>query len=170
MKIPTRLLTVVAVFLALCITVPMLFHAMGIGKAFLPMFLPILLAGFLIEFPISILVGLLGPLISTLTTGMPPLFPTGVVMIVEGAIAILTIGICYHPLHIPHFISLVLSIIAMRAARILMLWLILPLFGLPFKTLTIADLTVSMPGIIMLLIVIPIILISFKKLRILKQS
>ncbi|MBN2012606.1 hypothetical protein JW960_24975 [candidate division KSB1 bacterium] len=170
MKIPTRQVTLVAVFLALCITVPILFHTMGIGKAFLPMFLPILLAGFLIEFPVSVLVGVLGPIISALTTGMPPLFPTGVVMVAEGFVAILTVGLCYHRFRLHHFLSLLSGVIAMRLARIIMLWLILPLFGLPFKTLTIADLTVSIPGIIMLLIVIPLTIMLFQKYGIIQKK
>ena len=170
MKIQTRDLTLVGVFLALCITVPMLFHAAGLGKAFLPMFLPMLLSGYLIVFPVSVLVGLLGPIISTLATGMPPLFPTSIVMTVEGIIAIATIGVCYQKIRMHYFISMLLGIIAMRLARILMLWLILPLFGLPVKALTLADLTVSMFGIVMLIIVIPVMLMLFTKYGIIPKN
>ncbi len=158
MKIKTQQITLIALFIALCILVPFLFHLVGLGKMFLPMFLPILLAGFIIEFPAAILVGLLGPWISALTTGMPPLFPTALSMSIEGLVTSGLASYLYHKMQIRFWIGLIVAIIAQRLARIVMLLLILPLFGLPAKALSIADFVYSLPGVLLQLLLTPIIL------------
>jgi len=62
-------------FLALALGLPLAFHLVGLGSSFLPMFYPILLAGFLLDFQVAVLVGLLSPLLSAALTGMPPFYP-----------------------------------------------------------------------------------------------
>lgn len=44
----TKNLVMSALFVALGILIPMIFHSMGLGKAFLPMHIPVLLAGFIL--------------------------------------------------------------------------------------------------------------------------
>jgi len=135
---------------------------------FLPMFLPILLAGFMIEFPAALLVGLLGPFVSALATGMPPLFPTAVSMSVEGIAAAGVASYLYHRMKVSLWITLVLAILAERLSRILMLLLILPLFGLPVKAFSIADFTYTLPGVALQIVLIPIILRMLKQLNIIE--
>ncbi|MEW6756351.1 MAG: hypothetical protein AB1505_36070, partial [Candidatus Latescibacterota bacterium] len=74
-----------AVFAALGMGVPVLFHALGLGPTFLPMLLPVLAAGLSLRPLAAALVGLVTPLLSGLLTGMPPLVPVGGVMAAEGA-------------------------------------------------------------------------------------
>ena len=170
MKIKTQQITLIALFIALCILVPFLFHLVGLGKMFLPMFLPILLAGFIIEFPAAILVGLLGPWISALTTGMPPLFPTALSMSIEGLVTSGLASYLYHKMQIRFWIGLIVAIIAQRLARIVMLLLILQLFGLPAKALSIADFVYSLPGVLLQLLLTPIILFMLWKSKIIEQQ
>ncbi|UCH97132.1 MAG: ECF transporter S component, partial [Candidatus Aminicenantes bacterium] len=59
-------------FMALALVFPMVFHAVGLGSAFLPMFYPIAAAGFLVALPVALVVGTMSPLVSALITGMPP--------------------------------------------------------------------------------------------------
>lgn len=170
MKTKTQQITLIALFIALCVLVPFLFHLVGLGKMFLPMFLPILLAGFIIDFPVAMLVGLLGPWISALATGMPPLFPTAVSMSIEG---IFTAGIAsyfFHKRQVSFWITLISAIIAQRLARVAMLLLILPLFGLPAKTLSIADFAISLPGVLLQLFFVPIILFMLWKSKIIERK
>jgi len=170
MKIKNQQITLIGLFIALCVLVPFLFHLAGLGRMFLPMFLPILLAGFIIEFPTAMVVGFLGPWISALTTGMPPLFPTAVSMSIEG---IVTAGIAsyfYHKRQVSFWIGLILAIIAQRVARVMMLLIILPLFGLPAKTLSLADFTYSLPGVLLQLILTPIILFMLWKSKIIERK
>jgi hypothetical protein len=62
-------------FGALGIVVPMLFHAVGMGKVFLPMYLPILALGLMASWEVALVVGGATPLLSAVLTGMPPLAP-----------------------------------------------------------------------------------------------
>lgn len=169
MKINTHQITLIALFIALCILVPFLFHLVGLGKMFLPMFLPILLAGFMIKFPAAILVGLLGPWISALMTGMPPLFPTALSMSVEGAVTSGLASYFHFNRRVPLWFNLIITIIAQRIARIVMLLLILPLFGLPAMTLSLADFIYSFPGVMLQLVLVPIILNILWKTKIMER-
>lgn len=169
MKIKTRQITLIALFIAISLLVPLLFHLVGLGKMFLPMFLPILLAGFIIKFPAATLVGLLGPWISALVTGMPPLFPTAFSMSIEGAVTSGLASYLYHKRQFPLWICLIIPVIVQRAARIIMLLLILPLFGLPAKALSIADFTYTFPGVILQLVLVPIILKMLWKIKIMER-
>ena len=48
--------------LSLALVVPSLFHAIGLGSAFLPMFFQVIIAGFLVVFPLAMDVGFISPL------------------------------------------------------------------------------------------------------------
>lgn len=165
MKIKTQQITLIALFIALSLLVPFVFHLVGLGKMFLPMFLPILLAGFMIKFPAATLVGLLGPWVSALVTGMPPLFPTALSMSVEGSVTSGLASYLHFNKQLPIWVCLIIPVIAQRAARVLMLLLILPLFGLPAKALSLADFMYSFPGVILQLVFVPIILKALWKMK-----
>ena len=49
----------------------MAFHALGSGTVFLPMHVPVLLCGLVCTWPYGVVCGLLGPLLSSVLTGMP---------------------------------------------------------------------------------------------------
>jgi hypothetical protein len=170
MKINTQQITLIALFIALCMLVPFVFHLVGLGKMFLPMFLPILLAGFIIEFPVAMIVGFLGPWISALATGMPPLFPTAVSMSIEGVVTAGLASYLYHNKRVPFWIGLIIAVITQRLARVAMLLLILPLFGLPAKALSLADFAYSLPGVLLQLILTPIILFMLWKSKIIERK
>ncbi len=61
--------------LALCLVLPWLFHAVGLGPVFLPMHIPVLVTGALFGTGSGLAVGLLAPLLSALLTGSPPTAP-----------------------------------------------------------------------------------------------
>ena len=148
----------VALFLALCVIVPIVFHSIGAGAIFLPMFLPILLAGFIIEFPYAILVGLLGPFFSSILTGMPPLFPTTLIMTVEGVTAASLVSYLYQQRKWPMWSSLIISIVAERLSLLAMGFVIAPLFNLPGEIFSFYKIIESTPGILLQLAGVPIIL------------
>lgn len=63
-------------FVAFGLLLPMLFHALGMGgTVFLPMHIPVLLAGLALGPALGSAVGLLTPLLSFVLTGMPPVAP-----------------------------------------------------------------------------------------------
>ena len=70
-----RAMVISASMAAMGLVLPIAFHAVGLGSKFLPMLLPLLLNGFLAPLPWAVATGALTPLLSAVTTGMPPLFP-----------------------------------------------------------------------------------------------
>jgi len=169
-KINTRQITLIALFIALCMIVPIMFHSMGLGSMFLPMFLPIILSGFLIKFPYALPVGFLGPLTSSLATGMPPLFPTALLMCIEGLVAVGLISYLYHNRKVSFWLCLILGIFAERLVLVLLIFLIVPIFNLPPEKFSMALIIYSIPGIILQLILIPIILSSLWKFNLIEKN
>jgi len=72
----TRKLVVTALLIALCVVLPMAFHIIPYGlagRALLPMHIPVLLAGLVVGWKYGLIVGITGPLLSSVLTGMPPM-------------------------------------------------------------------------------------------------
>lgn len=63
--------TITALCIALCAVLPLAFHAVGLGGAFSPMHLPVLLCGLVCGPGYGLFCGVAGPVISSLTTSMP---------------------------------------------------------------------------------------------------
>ncbi len=68
----TKKMTYSALFLAFGLVLPQIFYLFGgTGPIFLPMHVPVLLAGFFLGGPAGALIGLLTPVLSSLVTAMP---------------------------------------------------------------------------------------------------
>ena len=92
----TKRLVLTAVSLALCVVLPMAFHAVpNGGKVMLPMHIPVLLCGLICDAPYGAVCGLLGPLLSSVLTGMPVAAMTPSMM-VECAAYGLVAGLLLH--------------------------------------------------------------------------
>lgn len=74
MKIsPIKRLTLTALNVALCVVLPMAFHIIpNAGSVMLPMHIPVLLCGLVCGWQYGLLCGILGPLVSSVLTAMPP--------------------------------------------------------------------------------------------------
>lgn len=95
-----RNVVLTAFFIAAGILLPLLFNGMGgLGRVFLPMQVPVLLAGYLLGPITGLAVGVLTPLLSTLLTGKPPLMPILPIVTVELAIYGVGAGLFYRRLH-----------------------------------------------------------------------
>ena len=70
-----RQMVMSGLFITMGLVFPVIFHYFGLGKSFLPMHIPVLLAGFMLSLPYAIAVGAITPVLSFVLTGMPPLFP-----------------------------------------------------------------------------------------------
>ena len=143
-------------FLALAIVFPMAFHAAGLGSAFLPMFFPIILAGFLIAPPVAAAVGLLSPLTSALLTGMPPFFPPyAFIMMAEGIILAGVPAFLRGKRGLPIFPVLLLTLLGDRLVLLAAVILVSRLLELPEGVLGLASVIHGLPGIILILAVLP---------------
>lgn len=70
---PIKKLTLASVCAALCVVLPIAFHSIpDAGSVFLPMHIPVLICGMICGWPYGLLCGLMGPLLSSFITGMPP--------------------------------------------------------------------------------------------------
>jgi len=78
-----RNMVLTALFIAAGIMLPSFFHFLGAGATFLPMHLPVLVCGFVCGWQWGLLCGAVLPLLSSMLTGMPPLYPMAISMVFE---------------------------------------------------------------------------------------
>ena len=152
-----KLIVRTALFLALAVIFPIVFHQFGMGgRVFLPMHIPVLLAGF-ISGPVSgLIIGLLAPGLSFALTGMPPGYAVPL-MTLELCLFGLTAGLFYYRLRLNVYIALIISLILGRIGFAIGL-LILGLFlELPYGVKTYFSVAVmaGLPGIAVQLVFIP---------------
>ncbi len=168
-------LTKAALFIALGIVLPMGFHffQMG-GPVFLPMHIPVLLSGFFLSPLPAFLVGLLTPLLSSVLTSMPVLFPMAIIMMAELSVYAVLISVFSHRRltenrSLSQIASLVIAMIGGRIAAGLMVFILSltvagsKLSALPF---VIGAVTKGLPGILLQLIFIPALLLLLNKARV----
>ncbi|MCD5414214.1 MAG: ECF transporter S component [Clostridiales bacterium] len=153
-----------ALFIALGVLFPQLFHLVGFGgPVFLPMHIPVLLAGLLVCPIAGLYVGLITPILSYFLTGMPPMSPPILpIMIFELAIYGLVAGVLYRKLKLNIFVSLIGAMISGRIMYGFVLVIMLNIFAIqlpPGLTLKAAILT-GMPGMLIQLTFIPILVKS----------
>ena len=165
--VKTKKLVLAAICLALCIVLPLLFHAVpNGGSIFLPIHIPVLLCGPLCGTVYGALCGVMGPLLSSLITGMPPL-SMAPAMMVECAVYGLVCGLLMHfvktkkPL-LNLYISLVCAMLVGRVVAGLAKALIFTPGISPFAWVTTSIVT-GIPGIIIQLILIPLLIIGLKR-------
>ncbi len=161
-----------AVFLALSIALPYLMHIavpMG-GKTFLPMHIPIQLAGFIIGPIAALLLGVIAPPFNFLISGMPP-FPLFIAMMLELAAMGFFAGFFFKILKIPLIISLAIAILLSKIFLIFGWWIVF-LIGAPVPVsskgaiaLSIGAIVQGIPGIVAQFIIIPATIAAIHSIR-----
>lgn len=154
-----------ALFLALGLIVPQVFHLFGgTGPIFLPMHIPVLLAGFFLGAKYGAIIGFLTVLLSASITGMPPI-PIIYFMLAEVTVYGLIAGLFYRKLKLNIYISLISAMIIGRIALAISVYGLQPLLGLQLspKGYMIGALTSGLPGMIIQLVLIPIIVYSIER-------
>ncbi|MCR5611083.1 MAG: ECF transporter S component [Clostridiales bacterium] len=160
-----------AVFLALAYVLPFLTGQIPeIGSKLCPMHLPVLLCGFVCGPVYGLAVGLIAPILRSLTLSMPPLFPTAVAMCFELGAYGLFAGLFYKafPKKVGYiYISLILAMLLGRlvwgAAMYVLAAIGSKQFGLAaFWTSGFVN---ALPGIILQIVVIPPIVLALKKAK-----
>ncbi len=160
-------------FIALGLILPTIFHAIGAGNTFLPMHIPVLIAGFVVGLPFAIAVGILTPILSSLITGMPPLFPVLIFMIFELATYGAVASLLYRKSKLNIYISLVLSMIIGRIVSSIVVWVLVTFFmaKLPNPIVFIAGAILQgLPGIIIQIVLIPGIVLALQKSNLIKRE
>ena len=164
MRFPTRYLSLSALFIALGILFPIIFHAVNLGSVFLPMFLPIIASAYFLPLSYAIIVGAITPLISSAVTGMPPLSPPiAQIMVFECVTLVGIAGYLYGKKKMSVLLSLAFGFLASRFVLLFWVQILVPLLGLPSKIFTIAYVAKGIPGVILILIVIPFFVYRIKR-------
>ncbi len=164
-KIDARFISLTGLLLATGVIFPFVFHQFGIaGRIFLPMHIPVFLAGLILGPWAGLLVGALSPGLSAMITGMPPT-ALAIPMTPELAVYGLISGLLFRGSRTSLYVSLVGAMIAGRIVWCLMAVAIAPLLGFPGRTLTVvlAALMVGWPGIIIQLLFVPPIVVKIGK-------
>ncbi|MEN6564685.1 MAG: ECF transporter S component [Veillonellales bacterium] len=155
-------------FIALGVVLPIGFHVLQLGGSiFLPMHLPVLLAGFILGCRYGMLVGVLTPLLSHLLTGMPPLSPPVLpVMLPELACYGFTAGILYHNGR-NMYIALIGAMLAGRTAAGAAVYLATLFLGfhVPVWAYLSGGILQGIPGIVVQLFLIPILVKAWEKYK-----
>lgn len=155
------------VLTAVGIVLPQAFHIFGqsAGGMFLPIHLPILMAGVLLGGGYGLGVGILVPILSSVLTGMPPV-PKVYFMLFETAVYGLTAGVLAERKY-PVYLRLIPAMVAGRVAYGLSLIVGVYIFNLHFPfangTVFVSGIVSGIPGIIIQLIVIPVLFRVLKK-------
>ena len=168
MNYRTRHLVLSGIFIALGILLPFILHSIpNGGKIFLPMHLPVLALSFFVSWPWALAVGALTPLLSSLLTGMPPMtpFPMAIIMSFELATYGLIISLLrkkavkrerwYSPL-----LALAPALVLGRVVAGIVLWGAVSAFGVkgpaPWVFVS-GGIITGLPGIIVQIILVPLL-------------
>lgn len=164
----TKKLTLSGVFIAIGIILPIAFHAIeGGGSIFLPMHIPVLMAGFFLDWPYALAVGVLTPLLSSSLTGMPPLFPVLLFMIPELAVYGTVVSLLYRNLKMNVYAALIISMVCGRIIAGVVVWILTTFFmaKLPSPIVFVQGAILKgIPGIIIQLILIPAVVLTVGKI------
>ncbi len=169
-KLGAKELVLAALFTAAGVILPIVFHWFGMaGFIFLPMHIPVLLCGYICGSRYGAACGVLVTVLSSLFTGMPPMYPIGVTMIFEllayGALAGYTYKLWKSkPWGI--FASLISTMIGGRIVLALVNWALWGMFGfnITAEAFLMGTFVTALPGIIIQLIAVPVIMLTIKAL------
>ncbi len=158
-KLTSKEITLTALFITLGIVLPIIFHQVALaGRIFLPMHIPVFLAGIFVSPLSGLIVGLVCPGMSFLLTGMPPPYAVPL-MSLELPVYGVSIGILIKLIKFP-VLSLLLAMILGRlafAAGLFFLGLFLSLPYGPEAFIKVSIIT-GLPGIAIQLILIPMLM------------
>lgn len=160
----TKKLVMGALCLALGILFPSVFHLIGMGgTSFLPMHIPVLVCGFLCGPWIGLIVGVLTPFLTSLFTGMPPLYPIGLAMMIELGTYGLCCGLLTKKCNL--YITLITSMVVGRIINGMANLCLLGFAGkaYSFEIFVSATFVNALPGIILQLLLIPPLVYILRK-------
>lgn len=162
----TKRLVIAGLFLAIGVLIPSIFHTVGIaGTVFLPMHIPVLLGGFLLPPHLALILGMVTPLLNSMVTGMPQLFPIGLIMIFELGFYGFIASILYRKLRMPSILSLIFSMFVGRIVAGLIVFILATFFQVQMDPILyiIGGASTGLPGIIIQLVLVPTLIHSIVK-------
>lgn len=161
---------IAALCIALSVVLPMLFHSIpDAGSVYSPIHIPSLLCGLVAGWQYGLLAGLLGPLFSSMLTGMPPMayLPP---MMVECAMFGLITGLCFRFVKTGRcvadiYISLSAAMVLGRVIAGISRSLIFARGSYSMAMFLSSYFVVGIPGIILHLVLVPILYLTLERAR-----
>lgn len=169
----SKRLVLAAACVALCVVLPIAFHSIpNAGQVILPMHIPVLLCGLVCSWPYGFLCGLLGPLLSSLITGMPPaaMLPS---MMIECAAygGVAGAMLCFVRTKNTYLDLYICQVVAMIAGRVIAglakAWILAP--GTPVFAWVTTSLVSGIPGIVIQLALIPTIVYALMRAKLIPR-
>ena len=165
---------ITALCVALCIVLPMAFHAVkNAGTIFLPMHIPVLLCGLICVWQYGLVCGLIGPALSTLLTQMPPMaiLPAMTAeLAVYGAVTgLMMYAFKYKTTYLSLYVSLVTALIAGRVVSGILKALIFSAGSYSFSVWITASFVTCLPGLAIQLAIIPSLVKVLDKAKLLPR-
>ncbi len=167
-----------AFFIAMGVFFPILFHWIGISSfIFLPMHLPVMLCGFICGPGFGLLCGVLTPLLSSIFTGMPPLYPVATYMLFELAAYGFLCGFLLKPLEKSFkSVGVVLALVcAMLGGRIVLALAQICILGFgekgfAFNAFLSSAFVTALPGMAVQIVVIPALILVLKNTMVVRSN
>ena len=156
----TKKLVLSGFFIACGLVLPMAFHMFNMGgSVFLPMHIPVLIAGYFLGPMYGAAVGVVTPIISGLLTGMPPLIPVMPIMAFELCGYGLFTGLIFDKTK-KIYLSLISAMVAGRLLAIVGAFIVSLTLAPQVNPIAyvVGGLSTAIPGMIIQLIFIPILI------------
>jgi hypothetical protein len=160
-----RHIPLAALFATLGVIFPVFFHFTGLGSAFLPMFIPVIMGSMLLPPSLAATIAVATPLVSFLFTGMPPLYPPILVLVVVELLAVSLLSSLLY--YVKNYSVWVTLIIAMGTDRLILFGFVYVLagqLGFPERFYSAGAVLYGLPGILLIFLIIPLTL-NFLKQR-----
>ena len=166
-------LTLTSVCVALCVVLPIAFHSIpNAGTIFLPMHIPVLICGMICGWPYGLVCGLMGPLLSSAITGMPPVAMLPAMMVecgTYGAVSglvlkVIRTGKTYGDLYIALVVAMIAGRVISGIAKALSFS---P--GLAMSAWVASSFVTALPGIVIQLVFLPGVVAMLMKAKVIPQ-
>lgn len=154
----SREIVFAGLFIAMGLILPIIFHTFTMGgPAFLPMHIPVLIAGLLLSPKTALFVGIITPILSSVLTGMPPVYPMLPIMIFELATYGFVAALCSRKFYLGLYPSMFIAMIAGRIMAGLVVAVLAFGFGFPTNPIpyVYGAIMTGIPGIIIQILVVP---------------
>ena len=164
-----------ALFIAAGLVLPSFFHFVGAGSTFLPMHLPVLVCGLVCGWQWGFLAGAILPLLSSLLTGMPELYPLAFAMMFELAAYGFLSGWLLPRCAARRgrlYLALIAAMLGGRLVSGLAKLVLFGLVGLPFgwRIFISGAFVTALPGILLQLALVPPLTVAINRLLAYKDA
>lgn len=168
----SRSIAFTALFTAMGVGLPYGFHLMGLGPAFLPMHIPVILGALFLGPLYGFAIGLITPLLSSFLTGMPPFMPpVAPMMMVELSLMGAVAGYLSFKKNLNVYLSLALTMLTGRMIYAALIFALASYFLKANQTPLVyigTALIFAIPGFVLQLVVIPPIYMILEKISLQK--